>query len=179
MSVRRRSMLYRTLLRVLPKRIRSTYGAEMEELFEEALEDAARKSRMVWLMAWIRGAADVLACAYRFRTRRAPRSGESGLEGRARKYEAGAWSLREGLTDLLQEVRFGLRSLSKSATFSLIAVGSLALGIGGNTALASVMHTLWLKPVPGIHGADRIVEVLTTVRGREYEVGSYPAIFRT
>jgi hypothetical protein len=57
---------------------------------------------------------------------------------------------------LLQDIRFGLRSLAKSPAFAAIAILTLALGIGANTAIFSVVNTLFLHP-PGVTQPDRVV----------------------
>jgi predicted permease len=49
---------------------------------------------------------------------------------------------------LLQDVRFAVRSLAKQPTYTLTAVGMLALGIAGNTAIFSVFNGLFLRPLP-------------------------------
>jgi len=57
---------------------------------------------------------------------------------------------------MLTDLRIAFRLLLRQPTFALVAVGTLALGIGANTAVFSVMHAILLKPLP-YHGSERIV----------------------
>ena len=65
------------------------------------------------------------------------------------------------MSALSQDIRYGIRSLRKKPGVSAILVGTLALGIGANTAIFSVINSVLLHPLP-YRDADRIVWVSET-----------------
>src|SRR5262245_37943686 len=76
---------------------------------------------------------------------------------------------------LWQDLRYGARMLLKKPGFTLIAIGAIALGIGANTAIFSVVNAALLRPLT-YDAAERLVVLYETnpQRGRDEMDVSYP-----
>uniref|UniRef100_Q01ZZ7 Permease n=1 Tax=Solibacter usitatus (strain Ellin6076) TaxID=234267 RepID=Q01ZZ7_SOLUE len=64
------------------------------------------------------------------------------------------------MTGILEDLRYGLRGLAKNRGFAVVAVLSLALGIGANTTIFTLLNAVFLRPLP-VHDASSLVAVFT------------------
>src|SRR5215469_879826 len=69
------------------------------------------------------------------------------------------------LSDFFRDTRHGVRLLARSPLFATAAIGSLALGIGANTAIYSLFYTIMLRQLPVAH-PEQLVEFLFQRRPR-------------
>jgi putative ABC transport system permease protein len=179
------------MLRAFPDSLREGYGCEMIDAYERELDAVGRASgRLGALRFSLRASLDFLRAGLGERRRqRRGRAGQgattaaTGSFPRRRAVSPGGPSLNSGgrgplwsgwFSDIGLDVRLALRGLQRSKGFTAIAVFSLALGLGVNTALFTLFHATWMESVPGVNGADRIVELLSTGQGSEAQEWAYP-----
>ncbi len=78
------------------------------------------------------------------------------------------------MEQLLQDLRFGLRQLLRKPGFAALAIISMALGIGANTSIFSLVDTVLLRPL-AVQEPSQLVELYgTTHNGQDWSLQSYP-----
>lgn len=128
--------------RLLFYRRRGKFDAELEEEMRFHLQMKAEENLAAGM-----GEKEAVAAARR----------QFGNPTWLREESQQMWSFRSVET-LAQDLRFGLRMMVKSPTFTAVAVITLALGIGANTTIFSLINSLLLKPIP-FPNAERLVLV--------------------
>ncbi|MGH7669604.1 MAG: ABC transporter permease, partial [Gemmatimonadaceae bacterium] len=79
------------------------------------------------------------------------------------------------MSNLIQDLRYARRILTKSPLFTAVVVVTLAIGIGLNTAVFSAVDTLILKPLPGVRAPDELVQLYRSYPGNvQYGSNSIP-----
>ena len=81
---------------------------------------------------------------------------------------------RTGWDGLWSDLRLGARMLRRSPGFTLVAALSLALAIGANTTIFSIVNATLLRPLPAVSKADELVLIGRTQDGSGFDTFSYP-----
>jgi len=111
--------IFQSLLKLFPFDFRSDFGGEMEEVFDAQRADAERQGRVGIFRLWWETLTGIFTTA--------PRE---------------HWEM------LKQDAGYALRMMGRNKAFTLAAALTLGLGIGANTAIFSVVHSVLLKPLP-------------------------------
>lgn len=162
----RTERLVRFLLGLYPRGFRERYAEGVVTGVERMIELARPKGPSAAGAARLRAIADVVVGAARERWK-----GDSGAWRDARPHDRGG---RMTMGGWYRDVRYAVRALRAQPLFTLVAAGSLAIGIGANTAVFSVANALLLRPLPGIGNYERVVELGRSRDGSGFDSFAYP-----
>ncbi|HSR69711.1 MAG TPA: ABC transporter permease [Acidobacteriota bacterium] len=166
---------YRKLLKILPKRFRQEAQRELLEVFRAeyaASRNAggnALPSLIRSLRLWTRLLLDLLLTAVAVQS-------QMLLErlGARSRPSSSTWRQSTAMSRIFQDFRYALRALGRTPAFTAVAILTLALGIGANAAVFSVVHELFFKTPAHLHEPERLVRIVRTQRGEVRTSLSYP-----
>ncbi len=135
--------VYRALLWCYPAAFRHEYGGEMRLLFADQLYDARRRgARKAEAAVWLRAARDAVTIAP-----------------------------KEHSHVIFQDIRYAVRTMAGSPAFTAVAILSLALGIGANTAMFSLWNGVLRSALPLVQAPERLV-ILSNPASSGVSIGS-------
>jgi putative ABC transport system permease protein len=158
--------VYEWLLHAYPEGYRTQFGRGMSYAFSRQLRDVTPHGIVTVLLFLCRSAFHALAFGVIERVAANRRSSKLRRPGNGEFHRPPRGHL---FMDMGQEIRHAFRRLARSPGFSLTAALSLAVGIGANTAIFSLVNGVLLQPLP-FEEPEQLVGVWNTAPGLDMEI---------
>ena len=145
--------VYRLLLRIYPRRFRDRYVADMIAFYRERVSALDDRGRSGFIAIWLQLVPDLIASALAERFVWLHRESDPA----PRVIRDYAIRREDSMSILRQDVSYAFRAMAKRPAFTAVILGTLALGIGANAAIFTLVNAVLLRPLPFAH-SERIVE---------------------
>jgi len=146
--------LYRLLLQAYPREFRRRYSDDMLAFYRDRIQTGGSPGLATVVRVWFQLVPDLIATA--LAERAAPL--DRALDPAPRVAREYSFRREDTMSLIAQDLRYSVRSMLRRPGFTAVVLATIALGIGANAAIFTIVNAVLLRPLPFAH-QERIVDV--------------------